>query len=315
MVKTNLLSSGQSGIRLPAVPGEPITESRLPDGSELDLGSTLELVERINDEDATVAPAVRRAAPALAAAVDAVVERLRAGGRLVYVGAGSSGRLGLVDAAELGPTFGLADGAVVALVAGGASSLAVAQEAAEDDAGAGRADIHAARVTADDAVVALSASGGTPYVLAAAEAARASGALVVGVVCVTGSELAARVDHAVTVEVGPEVVAGSTRMKAGTAQKLVLNTISTVAMVRLGRTFGDLMVDLVASNEKLRERARRTVALATGASDRAVKQALADSGGEAKVAIVALLAGVDPDAARARLAAAGGLVRGALNGR
>lgn len=293
---------------------EPITERRLANGSDIDLRSTLELVELVNDEDATVAPAVRRAAPALARAVDAIVDRLRRGGRLVYVGAGSSGRLALVDASEIGPTFGVADGTVVVLVAGGHETLGVAQEAAEDDAGRGAADVAAAGVGADDAVVAVSAGGRTPYVLAAARAASAAGALTVGVVCVEDSELGAAVDQEVVAVVGPEVVAGSTRLKAGTAQKLVLNTISTVAMIRLGRTLGDLMVDVVASNAKLRERARRTVSLATGASEGEVDTALEQAGGEAKIAIVSLLSGVDTDTARARLSAADGVVRRALDG-
>jgi N-acetylmuramic acid 6-phosphate etherase len=288
-----------------------VTEQRLAHGADIDLLPTLELVELVNDEDATVAPAVRRAAPELAGAIDAIVARLQDGGRLVYVGAGSSGRLALVDATEVGPTFGV-DGLVVALVAGGAGSLATAQEAAEDDAERGRADVAGVRVGPLDAVVALSASGRTPYVLAAAQAARAAGALTVGIACAEDSELARMVDHPVTAVTGPEVVAGSTRMKAGTAQKLILNTISTVVMIRLGRTFGDLMVDVVGSNAKLRARARRTVALATGAPAQDVEAALEAAGGEAKVAIVSLLADVDAATARTRLSAAGGLVRRAL---
>jgi N-acetylmuramic acid 6-phosphate etherase len=298
----------------PRVVGPTVTEHRLANGADIDLLPTLDLVELVNDEDATVAAAVRRAAHDLAAAIDAIVDRLRGGGRLVYVGAGSSGRLALVDATEVGPTFGV-DGLVVALVAGGAASLATAQEAAEDDAWRGRADIEGAGVGPQDAVVALSASGGTPYVLAAARAARAAGALTVGVVCAPGTELTRVVGHPVEALTGAEVIAGSTRMKAGTAQKLILNTISTVAMIRLGRTFGDLMVDVVASNEKLRARARRTVALATGAPEQEVDSALKAAGGEAKVAIVSLLADVDAATARARLSVAGGVVRHALEQR
>ncbi len=291
---------------------EPVTEHHVAHNADIDLRSTLELVELINDEDAKVAEAVRRAAVELAAAVDGIVERLERGGRLVYVGAGSSGRLALVDAAECGPTFGIPPGQVVAIVAGGASALAVAQEAAEDDAAAGAADLGDAEVSDVDAVVLLSASGSTPYVLGAADAALAAGALTVAVVCAHGSELGGLVEHEIVAEVGPEVVAGSTRMKAGTAQKLVLNTISTTTMIRLGKTFGNLMVDVVASNAKLRGRARRAVALATGASDGDVDDALEASGGDVKVAIVSLLAGLDAPAARARLDAAGGVVRRAL---
>jgi len=313
VVNTNRLRRARTGITLAAMTSpEPVTERRARAGSDIDLRSTLELVELINDEDALAAPAVRTAAPALAAAVDAIVERLEAGGRLLYAGAGSSGRLAAVDAAECGPTFGVAPGRVQALVAGGAGALAVAQEAAEDDAEAAAADLGAVGVSPLDAVVVLSASGSTPYALGAARAARAAGALTVAVVCAEGSELEALAEHAVLALVGPEVIAGSTRMKAGTAQKLVLNTISTIAMVRLGRTYGNLMVDVVASNTKLRGRARRAVALAAGVSDEQAAAALDDADGEAKVAIVALLAGVDVQSARDRLITAGGSVREAL---
>ena len=302
-----------TGITLAAMTSpDPVTERRAEQGADLDLRSTLELVELINDEDALAAPAVRTVAPALAAAIDAIVERLEGGGRLLYAGAGSSGRLAAVDAAECGPTFGLAPGRVQALVAGGAGALAVAQEEAEDDAEAAAADLAAVGVTPVDAVVVLSASGSTPYALGAARAARAAGALTVAVVCAEGSELEALAEHAVVALVGPEVIAGSTRMKAGTAQKLVLNTISTVAMVRLGRTYGNLMVDVVASNAKLRARARRAVELAAGVSEEQAAAALEAADGDAKVAIVALLARVDARTARDRLIGAGGSVRGAL---
>jgi N-acetylmuramic acid 6-phosphate etherase len=295
-----------------ATGSEPITEFRRADRADLDLRSTLELVELINAEDATVAGAVHGIAGELAAAIDAVSERLGRGGRLVYAGAGSSGRLALVDAAEVGPTFGVPAGQVVALVAGGPAAAATAQEAAEDDEAAGAADVVELAVGPDDAVVALSASGGTPYALGAARAALAVGALTVAVVCTEGSELGRLADHELVAVTGPEVIAGSTRMKAGTAQKLILNTISTVCMVRLGKTYGNLMVDVVATNAKLRGRVRRAIALATGAAPDEVEGALDAAGGEAKVAIVSLLAGVDAEAARARLRKAGGAVRGAL---
>jgi N-acetylmuramic acid 6-phosphate etherase len=289
-----------------------VTEVAVEAYADLDLRSTQELVEILNDEDATVPSTVRAAAPALSAAIDAIVERLERGGRLVYAGAGSSGRLAAVDAAECAPTFGVPDGKVIAIVAGGAEALGVAQEAAEDDSGAGTADLAAAGVGPEDAVVAVSASGATPYVLGAVRAAHDAGALTVSVVCAPDTELGSLVDHEVTAVVGPEVIAGSTRMKAGTAQKLILNTISTVSMVRLGKTFGNLMVDVVAGNAKLRARARRAVALATDAPDAEVDAALEAAGGDAKVAIVSLLAGLDAAAARARLEAAGGVVRRSL---
>jgi N-acetylmuramic acid 6-phosphate etherase len=292
--------------------GQPVTEDHVSGRSDIDLRSTHDLVELINDEDALVSVAVRNASRPLAVAIDGIVERLERGGRLVYVGAGSSGRLALVDAAECGPTFGVPPEQVIALIAGGATALAVAQEAAEDDDAAGAGDVAAAGVEERDAVVLLSASGATPYVVGAARQARAAGALTVAVVCAHESVLGRLADHEVAAVVGPEVIAGSTRMKAGTAQKLVLNTISTVAMVRLGKTYGNLMVDLVASNAKLRNRARRAVANATGAADAEVDGALESSDGEVKVAIVSLLSGLDAGDARSRLAAAGGVVRRAL---
>jgi N-acetylmuramic acid 6-phosphate etherase len=220
------------------------------------------------------------------------------------VGAGSSGRLAALDAAECPSTFGVDPGLVVA--------LEQADETAEDDPAEGEAAVRAAGVGAGDAVVALSASGRTAFVLGAVAAARAAGALTVGVGCVPDAPLAAAVDRPVTVVVGPEVIAGSTRLKAGTAQKLVLNTISTVTMVRLGKTYGNLMVDVAAGNEKLRARARRSVELATGASETEVAAALEAADGEAKVAIVSLLAGVDAETARRRLELNDGVVRRSL---
>ena len=197
-------------------------------------------------------------------------------------------------------------------MAGGVAALAVAQEAAEDDEVAGARDVEAANVQERDAVVLLSASGGTPYVVGAAQAARRTGALTVALVCAGDSELGRLAEHEVAVVVGPEVIAGSTRMKAGTAQKLLLNTISTVTMVRLGKTYGNLMVDVVASNAKLRNRARSAVVIATGAPEAEVDAALESSAGDVKVAIVSLLTGVDAADARSRLDAAGGVVRRAL---
>jgi N-acetylmuramic acid 6-phosphate etherase len=289
-----------------------VTESWDPAGSDLDLRSTADLVAAMNEADATVPQAVARAHDAIVAAIDAIVERLGAGGRLVYVGAGSSGRLALVDAVEGQSTFAVPPGLVVALVAGGAESAAEAQEHAEDDLESGVREVRERVIGAADAVVGITASGRTPYVLGAVAEAGRQGALTVALTCVEGSELGALADHEIAVVVGGEVLAGSTRLKAGTAQKLVLNTISTVSMVRLGKTFGNLMVDVVASNEKLRARVRRIVRIATGVSPERVEQALDDADGDAKVAIVTLLAGVDPPTARARLDAAGGVVRKAV---
>jgi N-acetylmuramic acid 6-phosphate etherase len=279
------------------------TEARDAAGADLDLRSTRELVELMNAEDATVPAAVAGASAGIAALIDAVVARLRRDGRLVYAGAGSSGRLAALDAAECGPTFSAGD-VVLAVTA--------EQDADEDDAAAGGRAVEALGVSAADAVVGISASGRSPYVRGALEAARAGGALTGCVVCVEGSELAAIADHEVCVPVGAEVLAGSTRLKAGTAQKLVLNMLSTVSMVRLGKTYGNLLVGLDPANEKLRARARSIVAQATGASNGEVEHALAAAGGDAKVAVVSLLTGLDAAAARARLAEAGGGVRRAL---
>jgi N-acetylmuramic acid 6-phosphate etherase len=292
---------------------ELVTERWDPAGADLDLRSTRELVSLMNAADATVARAVEAAKDALAGAIDDVAARLAEGGRLLYVGAGTSGRLALVDAVECQSTFGIEPDRVVALVAGGPGAAATAQEHAEDDAEAGAAEVRALDVGRHDAVVGISASGRTPYVLGALGAARDVGALTVGVVCVERSPVGALADHDVSVVVGAEVLAGSTRLKAGTAQKLVLNTISTVSMIRLGKTYGNLMVDVVATNEKLRARVQRIVQLATGAEPEQVEAALDASQGDAKVAIVVLLSGVDPDAARARLARANGVVRKALS--
>jgi N-acetylmuramic acid 6-phosphate etherase len=267
--------------------------------------STQELVELMNDADATVADAVAAASPAIAAVIDAIAERLREGGRLVYVGAGSSGLIAALDAAECEGTFATAPGLVSALVAGGATTSSLAQAAAEDDRDGGAEDIGALAVGRSDCVVGISASGGTPYVLGALETAARSGALTACVVSAAGSPLAEIVDHEIAVLVGPEFIAGSTRLKAGTAQKLVLNTISTISMIRLGKTYGNLMVDVVAANEKLRERVRLIVRAATGASFGEVDAAVIAAGGDARVAIVSLLAGVDATTARARLAGSG----------
>jgi N-acetylmuramic acid 6-phosphate etherase len=280
-----------------ALTGRPPLESR----------PTRELVTVLNVEDASVSGAVAAAGDALAAAIDEIAARVGRGGRLVYVGAGTSGRLAALDAAECGPTFGSPPGEVVAIVAGDG-------EDAEDDAVRGAADVRALGVGVEDAVVAISASGSTPYTLAALEAARAAGALCVAVVCAPSSLLGAAADHEVAVGVGPEVVSGSTRLKAGTAQKLVLNAISTVTMIRLGRTYAGLMVSVAPENAKLRERARRNVQLASGAPDDDVDAALAAAGGDARVALVSLLAGVDPSTARERLEGAGGSVSHALGG-
>jgi N-acetylmuramic acid 6-phosphate etherase len=294
--------------------GGLVTEKVRPELADLDLRPTQELVRLMASEEALVAAAVRRAAPDIAVAIDAIVARLtdRPEGRIVYVGAGTAGRMGVLDAAECGPTFNAAD-KVIALLAGGPSAVTKPKEGAEDDAATGGAELLALGVGRADAVVGISASGRTPYVLGALGAAREAEALTVGLSCHPGSLVSGAADYAIEVVVGPEVIAGSTRLKAGSAQKLVLNTISTVTMVRLGRTFGNLMVDVSAGSQKLVDRARRIVVTATGRSSDEAAAALEAANGEVKTAIVVLLAELDPATARARLAQANGVVRRALS--
>jgi N-acetylmuramic acid 6-phosphate etherase len=290
---------------------ELITEAA-PGVDDLDLRSTAELVELMNRRDASVPAVVASAADKLTEAIEAVVERLGVGGRLVYAGAGSSGRLAALDAAECRSTFSTPPGQVVALLAGGEGASPAVQDAAEDDAVAGAEAIAALRLDSSDAVIGVSASGRTPYVLGAVRAAAAARAWTGCVVSSPDSELGGLVDCEIAVVVGPELIAGSTRLTAGTAQKLVLNTLSTVAMIRLGKAYGSLMVDVAATNEKLRARARRIVLQATGAPPEEVDAALAAAGGSAKVAIVSLLAGVDAETARTRLDRANGRIREAV---
>jgi N-acetylmuramic acid 6-phosphate etherase len=291
---------------------ELATEAGSEPGAGYDLRSTVELVELMGAEDAAVPSAVAEATGQIAAAVDAIADSLDRGGRLIYVGAGSSGRIAALDAAECQSTFSTPPGKVVALLAGGTDASPLEQEAAEDDREAGRADVAALELRPEDVVVGVSASGRTPYVLAAVERAAASGARTACIVSAPGSALEAAAAYPIVVVVGPEFLAGSTRLKAGTAQKLVLNMLSTISMIRLGKTFGNLMVDVAATNEKLRARVRRIVGAATGASAPEVDVALAASDGDAKVAIVSLLADVGPEEARARLDEAGQSVRLAL---
>jgi N-acetylmuramic acid 6-phosphate etherase len=281
---------------------------------DLDLRTTEELVMHMNAADTGVPPAVAAARASIATAVDLVAGRLRAGGRLIYAGAGTSGSLAAVDAAECEATFGVPPGVVVALVAGEADGAVPARQEAEDDRDGGILAARDLGLDERDVVVGLSASGRTPFTCGVLAEARSAGASTVAVVSAPRSELASLGDVEICVDVGPEVISGSTRLKAGTAQKLVLNMLSTIAMVRLGKTYGNLMVDVVASNDKLRSRVRRIVAQATGADGTQLEAALVAAGGDAKVAIVALGAGVDVEVARARLEASGGVVREALAG-
>ncbi|MEV8511841.1 N-acetylmuramic acid 6-phosphate etherase [Dactylosporangium sp. NPDC051484] len=297
-------------------PGDPVfvrspTELRDPATVDLDLLDTPELLARIHAADATVPGAVAAALPDLALAVDLTVAALRRGGRVHYAGAGSSGRLAVLDAAEIPPTFGVPPDRFVAHIAGGDAALRAALEAVEDDAGRARAEL-AAAIAAGDVLVGLAASGRTPYLAGAFAAAAAAGAATVLVTSNPAAPLAAGRDVCVVVDTGPEVITGSTRMKAGTAQKLVLHTFSTAVLVRLGHTYSNLMVDLRATNAKLRGRTLAILAEATGAAPQACAAALSAAGGELKTALVTLLAGTGPGEARAALAAADGHTRAAL---
>ncbi|WP_025745922.1 N-acetylmuramic acid 6-phosphate etherase [Kallotenue papyrolyticum] len=290
-----------------------VTEAINPRTVTIDTLPTRAIVELINSEDASVPAAVAAVGDAIARLADVVVERIRNGGRLIYIGAGTSGRLGVLDAAECPPTFGVGPDVVVARIAGGYRALTEALEAVEDDAELGQRDIAELQVGARDVVLGIAASGRTPYVLGAIAAARARGAFTAGLACVHPSPLAGAVELMIAPIVGPEVIAGSTRLKAGTAQKLVLNTLSTTVMVRLGKTFGNLMVDVQPTNEKLRRRAAMIVATATGCPPDEARRLLEAAGYEAKTAIVMALTGVDANEARRRLAAHGGHVRAAVD--
>lgn len=282
------------------------TEARNPRSQDLDSLSTLDLVRLINSEDQGVADAVAAQAEAIAAAIDIIAERMARGGRLVYAGAGTSGRLGVLDAAECPPTFNASPGQVIGLIAGGDSALLKAVEGAEDSPERAMEDLRAIGLDARDVVVGIAASGRTPYVIGALDYARETGAAAIGFACNSEAQLAAHADLNILPVVGPEVLTGSTRMKAGTATKLVLNMLSTGAMVRLGKTYGNLMVDLQASNDKLAERSLGIITTLTDCSREEASALLEAAGGELKTAVLMRLGGLEVQAARARLAEAGG---------
>ena len=283
-----------------------------PRSASIGAASTEELLRIINAEDALIAAAVEKEIPNIARAVDTIAAAFQRGGRLFYAGAGTSGRLGALDAAECPPTFGVPPDMVQALIAGGDLALTRAVEAAEDDAALGARDLAARGFNSNDVLVGIAASGRTPYVLGAVAEARRLGAVAIGVGCVPDSELSRAVDIAITPGVGPEVVAGSTRMKAGTAQKLTLNMLSTGAFIRLGFVYGNLMVNVQPTNEKLRHRARRIVAQAAGVDSGRAGELLELSGWKVAVAIVMSKAGVAREEAERRLRDSGGSVSQAL---
>ena len=289
------------------------TESANPRTHDLDTMSTLELLDAMNVEDQTVPLAVRAALPAIARAVDLVVAARERGGRLVYLGAGTSGRLGLLDAVECPPTFGTSPEEVLGLIAGGVGAFDRAVEGAEDDQDRGAADLEAVALGPLDVVVGIAASGRTPYVLGGLRHARSVGAVTVSVACNPSAPISEGADVAVEIDTGPEVLTGSTRLKAGTAQKLVCNMLSTAAMVRTGKVYQNLMVDVQPTNAKLVDRALRIVVAATGADPGTAEEAVGAAGGRAKTAIVMLLADCTAEEADARLGRHDGRVRPAVS--
>jgi N-acetylmuramic acid 6-phosphate etherase len=290
-----------------------LTEQSNPRTRDIDRLSTLEIARIINDEDKRVALVIEQATPQIAQAIDAIVNRIQQGGRLIYVGAGTSGRLGLLDAVECVPTFGTPPELVVGLIAGGERAFTKAVEGAEDNQQAGRDDLDAINVTSNDAVVGVAASGRTPYVVSALKYANEIGCATIGIACNQPAPLLDVADIKIALPVGPEVITGSTRMKAGTAQKMVLNMLSTATMIKLGKVYGNLMVDVQTTNEKLVHRARRIVSQVAGVDETAAADLLAQSGNDVKVAIVMGNRRVSADSAREILQMAGGHLREILN--
>ena len=288
------------------------TEARNPASEQIDTLSPLEIVRLMNAEDARVAEAVGREGEAIARAIEVISQRLKAGGRLVYLGAGTSGRLGVLDAAECPPTFSTPPELVVGLIAGGYTALTRAVEGAEDHPETGVEDLQRISFGAGDVLVGIATSGRTPYVIGGLRYAREIGAFAIGLACNDRSQLADFSDLMITPIVGPEVISGSTRLKAGTATKLVLNMLTTGTMVQLGKTYGNLMVDLKATNSKLVARTRRIVAMLTSLSEEEAEQQLAQCDGELKTAVVAQRHGVTATVARELLERAGGQLRSAL---
>lgn len=294
------------------LPPSASTEARNTASGTIDSLSSLQIVELMNSEDAMVAAAVRTQSTSIAAAIDVVAEAFRNGGRLIYIGAGTSGRLGVLDASECPPTFSVPRSMVVGLIAGGPSALTSAIEGAEDRAEQGRADLENISLTARDIVMGIAASGRTPYVLGGLQFAREIGATTIGFACNDDSALIPLSDIMIAPVVGPEVITGSTRLKAGTATKMVLNMLTTGAMVRIGKTFGNLMVDLTATNEKLRDRSQRIVSDLTGLSSEAAQKLLSECSHQVKTAIVVHHRKLTPEAAREQLKQCNGHLRNAL---
>jgi len=289
------------------------TERRNQNTQNIDRLDTLGIVQLINDEDQKVAQSIRACLPAISSAIDAIYDRVRAGGRLVYIGAGTSGRLGVLDAAECPPTFGVEPDVVMALIAGGEAAFVHAIEGAEDDEELGKTDLAAIDFSSKDVLVGIAASGRTPYVKGALQYARSVGAPTIALSCSQNSEIAKYADIDIALQPGAEVITGSTRMKSGTAQKMVLNMLSTVTMIKLGKTYGNLMVDVKATNQKLVARAQNIVCQATGVSEEKALQTLNLCNFSAKNAILMILANVDHETAQTALSKFEGRIYLALN--
>ena len=289
-----------------------VTEARNPDTINIDKQSSLEIVELINREDAKVAVAIQPILPDIAKVVDSIVAAILAGGRLFYLGAGTSGRIGILDASECPPTYGTDPELVQGLIAGGAQAILRAVEGAEDSDSLATEDLQSKQLNSSDIVIGIAASGRTPYVIGGLRYAKSMGCQTVSLSCSSDSQLGRIADHSLTVVTGPEVIMGSTRMKAGTAQKMVLNMLTTATMIKLGKVYSNLMVDVQATNRKLQERAKRIVALATGVSHSQVEEALNAAGGSAKLAIIMILAGASAEEAAQLLQAGNGFVAKAL---
>jgi N-acetylmuramic acid 6-phosphate etherase len=288
------------------------TEASTTERGDLDLLDTAELVRRMNAEDARVPVAVAERAPEIAAAVDGITERFRRGGRLIYIGAGTAGRIGVLDASECPPTFGTDPSMVVGLIAGGETAIRSAVENAEDDDRAAAAELRELALTADDTVVGISASGRTPYVIGGLEYARDIGALTVAIASNAASAIGAAAEIAIEIVTGPEFISGSTRLKSGTAQKLVVNMLTTLSMIKLGKTYRGVMVDLLATNEKLHARSIRTVSQLAGVGIDEASAALEGAAGSVKLALLTLATGARADAAASALADADGILRDAI---
>lgn len=289
-----------------------VSERRNPDTMDIDLLSSLEIVRRINQQDKRVPLAVEKVLPEIALTVDKISAAFKRGGRLIYIGAGSSGRLGVLDASECPPTFGVGDRMVIGLIAGGPEAMLKAAEGAEDRPEGAVADLKRIHLNHEDVLVGISASGRTPYVIGALAYASGLGTTTVALSCTPDSTIAANARIAITPIVGPEVLTGSTRLKSGSAQKLVLNMLSTASMIRLGKCYQNLMVDLNAGNEKLKARALRIVIQATDCGENQAVATLEETGYEVKTAILMLLTGLDRDSARAELKRQDGFLRNAV---